>query len=145
MLSRLTSAHYEKIVTMDQNVGLQAFMEKPRLGKTLPPANPRHNVLSNAGQHPKIRTSSFAISHTRLAALPWGPRLAIGRRRRELHRRRSGLDSHLRWRSGKGPQLAKRLPDTQPSRIRRVSSGGVAEKIGSTPLWRTSVHTRRER
>ena len=31
------------------------------------------------------------------------------------------------------------------SRIRKVSSGGVAEKIGSTPLWRTSVHTRRER
>ena len=40
MLSCLTSAHCEKIVTMDQNVGLQAFMEKPRIGKTLPPANP---------------------------------------------------------------------------------------------------------
>ena len=86
MLSPLTSAHYEKFVTtVHQNVGLQAFWksgtEKPRLGKILPPPKPEHSVLPNAGQHPKIRTSSFG-----------GPRLAIGRRRRELHQRRSGLD-----------------------------------------------------
>ena len=87
--------------------------EKPRLEKTLPPPKPGHNVLPNAGQHPKIHTSSFAVSHTHLAALPWGPRPANGRRRRELHRRRSGLDSHLRWRSGKGPQLERSLNDTQ--------------------------------
>ena len=31
------------------------------------------------------------------------------------------------------------------SRIRKNFQRSVAEKIGSTPLWRTSVHTRRER
>ena len=70
--------------------------EKPRLGKILPPPQPEHSALNNVGQHPKNRTSSFAISRTRLAALPWGPRLAIGRRCRELHLRRSGLDSRQR-------------------------------------------------
>ena len=39
--------------------------------------------------------------------------LDIGRRRREQHQRRSGFDSLLRWRSEKGPQLEKRLRDTQ--------------------------------
>ena len=85
----------------------------PRLGKTLPPPKRGHDVLTIVGQRPKIRTSSFAVSHTHLAALPWGLRLAIGRGRRGPHRRKSGLDSHLRWRLGKGPSLEKRLPDTQ--------------------------------
>ena len=71
--------------------------EKPRLGKILSPPEPEHSVLPNVGQHPKNRTSSFAISFTRLAALPLGPRLAIGRRRRELRLRSSGLDSRPRW------------------------------------------------
>ena len=44
------------------------------------------------------------VPHTRLAALPWGPRLALGRRRRGQHQRRSGLDSRQRWRSKKGLQ-----------------------------------------
>ena len=117
MLSPLTSAHHEKIVTVHQNVGLQTCgrsgSEKPRLGKILPPPKPERGVLPNVGRHPKNSTSSFAISRTRLAAVPWDLRLAIGRRRRELHLRRSELDSHLQWRSGKGPQLETRLPDTQ--------------------------------
>ena len=69
--------------------------EKPRLEKNLPPPKPEHVVLPNVAQHPKNHTSSFAISRTRLAALPWDLRLAIGRRRRELHLRKSVLDSHL--------------------------------------------------
>ena len=99
-----------------------------------------------SGQHPKIRTSSFAVPRTRLAVLPWGPRLAIGRRRRGLHQRRSGLDSRQWWRSRKGLQREKRLPDTR-HRVEPAEfpKGSVAEKIGSTPLWRTLVHTRRER
>ena len=67
ILSPPTSAHDEKFVTVHQNVSLQAFMEegsteKPRLGKILPPPKPEHCVLPNVGQHPKNRTSSFAIS-----------------------------------------------------------------------------------
>ena len=85
-------------------------------------------TLDSPLSHPKIRTSSFAVSHTRLAALPWGPRLSIGRRRRGLHQRRSGLDSRQRWRSRKRPQREKRLPlHATPSRTRRVSNRGVAE------------------
>ena len=87
--------------------------EMPRLGKILQSPKLERNALVIVGLRPKIRTSSFAVSHTRLAALPWGPCLAIGRRRRGPRQRRSGLDSYLRWRSGKGPLLAKRLPDTQ--------------------------------
>ena len=71
--------------------------EKPRLGEILPPPKPEHNVLRNVGQRQKIRTASFAISRKRLAALPWGLRLAIRRRRRGLHQRKNELDSRLRW------------------------------------------------
>ena len=76
----------------------EPFTEKLRLGKILPPPQPEHCVLPNVGRHPKNRTLSFAISLTRMAALPWGPRLAVGRGRREPHQRRSGLDSRLQWR-----------------------------------------------
>ena len=76
--------------------------EKPRLGKILPPPKPEQCVS----------LQRWAVSHTRLAAYPRGPRLAIGRGRREL-RLRSGLDSRQRWQSRKGPQLETRLPDTQ--------------------------------
>ena len=86
---------------------------KPRLEKILAPPKPGHSALPDTGQHPKIRTSSSAISRTRLAALPWGPPLGIGRGRRELHLRGSGLDSRLQWRSREGPQLETRLPGTQ--------------------------------
>ena len=58
--------------------------EKPRLGKILPPPKPEHNVLPTDGQHPKIRTSSFAVSHAWL--------LCLG----VLVWRRSGLDSRQR-------------------------------------------------
>ena len=140
MLSPLTSAHCVKIVTMHQNVGLQAFMEEVAGRSHASGKSSRLQHLSimfspPLGQHPKIRTSSFAVSRTRLAALPWDPRLTIGHGRRELHLRKSVLDSHLQWRSGKGPHLETRLPDTQHwVATRTVSSGGVAEKIFSTPF-----------
>ena len=115
--------------------------EKPRLGKILPPPEPELSGLPNVGQHPEIRTSSFANSPTRLTALSWGPRLAIGRRRRELRERRSGLDSHLRWRSGKGPQLEKRLPDTQ----HRVGFGEFPAEVlprrSARPLYGAPPYT----
>ena len=72
-----------------------------------------HDALPTVGLHPEIRTLSFVVSRTRLAALPWGPRLAIERGRHALRLRGSELDSRQRWRSGKGLQLKKRLPDTQ--------------------------------
>ena len=65
---------------------------------------------------------SFAISHTRLAVLLWGPRPAVERRHHAPHQHRSELDSRLRRRSGKGLQLEKRLPDTQ----RRVAEAETA-------------------
>ena len=118
VFSLLTSAHYEKNrhrapECSFANLCERSGTEKPRLGKFSRLSKPEHNVLTHVDRHPKNRTSSFVISRTRLAALPWDPRLAIGRRRSELHRRRSVLDSHLRWRLGKGPQLEKRLPDMQ--------------------------------
>ena len=85
----------------------------PRLGKLLQSPKLERNALTIFGLRPEIRTSSFAVSHTRLAALPWGSRLAIGRGRRGPHQRRSGLDSRQRWRSRRGPQREKRLPDTR--------------------------------
>ena len=85
--------------------------EKPRLGKILPPPRPGRDVLPTVEQHPRVRTSSFVVSHRRLAPLPLGPRSAIGHIRRVPHQRRNGLDSHLQLRSTKGFQSEKRLPD----------------------------------
>ena len=79
--------------------------EMPRLGKILQSPKLERSALSIVGLRPKIRALSFAVSHTPLAALPGGPRLAIGRKRRGPHQRRSGFDSRLQWRSGKGPRL----------------------------------------
>ena len=75
MLSPLTSGHYEKIVTMHQNVCLQAFMEEVARRSHASGKSSRLQNLSmvfspTLGQHPKNRTSSFANSHTRQAALP---------------------------------------------------------------------------
>ena len=56
---------------------------------------------------------------------------------------RSELDSRLRWKSGERSSTRKTSSwHITQKRIRRVSSGGVADKINSTPLWRTSVHTK---
>ena len=108
--------------------------EMPRLRKILRSPRLERNALFTVGLHPEIRTLSFAVSHTRLAALPWSPRLPVGRGRRGPHQRRSGLDPRLQRRPRKGPRLEKRLPDTQHRVGLVVSSEGVAEKIGSIPL-----------
>ena len=93
--------------------------ETPRLGKILQSPRLERNALSlsllppSVRLHPGIRTLSFAISHTRLAALPWGLRLAVERRHHAPHQHKSELDSRPRWKSGKVFKLEKRLPDTQ--------------------------------
>ena len=151
MLSLLTSTHYEEIFTVHQNVGLQAFLEEVARrshasGKSSRFQNLSMVFLPNVGQRPEIRTSSFAISHTCQAALPWGPRLAIGRRRHGPHQRRIGLDSHLRWRSGKGPQIERRLPGTQHRvGFAKFPAEVLPRRSVRALLWRTSVHTRSER
>ena len=81
--------------------------------------------------------------HTHLAALLWGPHLAVERLRHAPQQHRSELDSRLRWKSGERSSIRKTSSwHITQHRIRRVSSRGVAEKIGSTPLWRTSVHNK---
>ena len=99
---RLSRRHTKKNITLHQNVCLQAFLEEVARRSHASGKSSRLQNLSivfspTLGQHPKNRTSSFAISHTCLAALPWGLRLAIGRRRRELRLSRSGHDSRQRW------------------------------------------------
>ena len=118
MLSLLTSSHYEKIVTVHQNVSLQAFMEEVARRSHATGKSSRLQYLSTV-LSPTV--GSIQRSAHRLSQLPahaWllcvgDLRLAIGRGRRGPHQRRSVLDSHLQWRSGKGPQLETRLPDTQ--------------------------------
>ena len=105
MLSPLLSAHYEKIIAVPT--------EKPRLWKILQSPKLERNALPTVELHPGTRTWSFAVSHTRLVALPWGLRLAVERRRHAPHQHKSELDSRLRWKSRKGLQLGKRLPGTQ--------------------------------
>ena len=111
MLSPRVSVHNEEIITVHQNIRLQVLVEEMTRTIFQSPKLER-NAPAIVGLRPEIRTSSFAVSHTHLAALPWGPRVAIGRRRREPHQRRRGLGSRLRWRSGMGPLLEKRLPGT---------------------------------
>ena len=105
MLPPLTSAHHEKIVTVHQNVGLQAFVEEVARRSH---ASGKSSRLQNLSIMFSPTLSSIQGSVHRLSQFPahaWllclDPRLAIGRRRRELHLRRSGLDSRLQWRSGK--------------------------------------------
>ena len=112
-------------------------------GEILQSPKLERHALPFVGLRPKIRTSSFAVSHTHLAAslgvLVWQSDVDVADRISV----ESGLDSHLRWRSRKGPELEKTSSwHATLSRIRKVSSVGVAEKIGSTPLCRTAVHTR---
>ena len=92
MLWPLTSAPFEKSLPCTR-----MYICKPLWKKWHGEATPRENPPAS-----KIRASSFAVSHTRLAALLWG--LAIGCRPRGLHQRRSGLESRQRWRSRKGPK-----------------------------------------
>ena len=68
----------------------------PRLGKTLQSPRLELNALSTVVLHPGIRTLSFGISHTLLAALLWHPRPAVERRRHAPHQHRSELDSRQR-------------------------------------------------
>ena len=85
ILSPLTSAHYEQNRHhAPECMFATLFMEKVARkshasGQFSRLPKPEHGVLPNVGQHPKTRTSCSAIFRTRLAALPWGPRLAIGR------------------------------------------------------------------
>ena len=104
------------------------------------------SVLQNMCMMFSLRTWSFLVFHTRLAPLPLGPRPVIGHTRRALRPRESGLGSHQQLRSRRGLTHEKGLPDTpRRAELTGASKGGVAEKIGSAPLWRTSVHTKRER
>ena len=82
----------KKNIAVHQNAALLVFVEKMTRGrhasgKSSSVPNLSVMLFPTVGQHPEIRTLSFAISHTRLAALPWGPRPAVERRRRELHQR----------------------------------------------------------
>ena len=52
--------HNEEIMTVHQNVRL----EMPRLGKILQSPKLERNALPIVGLRPKIRTSSFEVSHT---------------------------------------------------------------------------------
>ena len=117
--------------------------EKPRLGKILAPPRPGRDVLPTVEQHPRVHTSSFVVFHRRLAALPLGPRSAIGHIRRAPHQRRNGLDSHLQLRSTKGLKREKCLPDTQ----HRVELAGLPRALllrRSVRPLHGSVHTRCE-
>ena len=67
--------------------------EVPRLGKILRSPTLERNALTIVGLHPKIRTLSFSVSHTHLAALFWGPRLAIERRHHAPYQRRSARNT----------------------------------------------------
>ena len=87
--------------------------EMRRLEKILQSSRLERDALPTVGLHPGICALSFAISHTHLAALPWGPRPAVERGRHAPHQHRSELNSRQRRRQGKSLQLEKRLPDTQ--------------------------------
>ena len=112
------STHHEEVIAVHQNVRLQVFVEKwhgdatPREKSSILQKLERY-ALSNVGLHPEIRALSFAVSHARLAALVWCLRPAVERRRHAPRQHRSDLDSRQRWRSRKGLQIGKRLPDTQ--------------------------------
>ena len=71
--------------------------EKPRLGKILSPPEPEHGVLLNVGTASKEPYIVFRKFPHTPGCFAWGPRMAIGRRRRELRLRRSGLDSRQRY------------------------------------------------
>ena len=101
-------SHNEEIITVHQNVRLQVLLEE---------MTQRCHASGNSSnlQNLSVMLSpSFGgIQRTvrRLSQFPahaWLLCLGVF-----VHRRESGLDSHLRWRSGKGPSLEKRLPGTQ--------------------------------
>ena len=89
----LLSVHNEEIITVHQNVRLQFLVEEmarrcrtsgnilhsPRLERDM--LSPSLGCVQTSAHRP------FAVSHTRLAALLWGLRLAVGRRRHGPHRR----------------------------------------------------------
>ena len=89
MLSSLTSAHYEAFMG-------EVARRRHAQGKSsrLPNLSIVFSPTLGSIQRTVHRLSH---SHTRLAALPWGPRLAIGRGHRELRLPRTGLDSRQRW------------------------------------------------
>ena len=131
------SAHYEKIVTVYQNVGLQAFMaEMARRSR----ASEKSSRLQDLDVMFPPPLSSIkgpvhrCFPHTLAFGSSFGKRTYASRTASALTWAR--LTSATRKTSSGHATL---------SRTRRVSYRGVAEKIGSTPLWRTSVHTRRER
>ena len=151
MLSPLTSAHCAKIVTVHQNVALQAFMEEVARRSH---ASGKPSRLQNLGimssptlgsiQRPVPRLSQFP-AHVWMLCLG-GPRLATGRRRRGLHQRRSGLDSCQRWRSRRVFKVKNVFLTRDTEKNPKSFQRRCCREVRLDPfLWRTCVHTRRER
>ena len=91
----------EKIVTVHQDVGLQAFMKEVarRSGASGKSHHLQDMGVMSVEQRPRIRTSSFVVFHIHLVPLLLGPRSAIGHLRRVPHQRRNGSLQQVKSRS----------------------------------------------